>query len=99
VTKRQGIWQVLYEGFLETLHSSKYENPEVRMTIEELKRASGTKMSIQSLQSRGFWQACREGRKDFDTHTRMGLVLQEHLDSEGRVRSVSFRLATSAVAT
>lgn len=84
---------MLYGRFLETLHAGRAEHAEVRMTIEELKRESGTKMSIESLRSPGFWKACREGRKDFDTHTKMGLALQEHLDADGQVGAVSFRLA------
>jgi len=54
-------------------------------------------MTIESLRDRSFWKACREGRKDFDTHTKRGLVLQEHLDASGKVVAVTYRLAKAHV--
>ena len=64
--------------------------PEITMTIEEIKEATGTKMTIESLRERGYWNACREGRPYFDAQTNTGLWLQEHLDAGGKVFAVTY---------
>jgi len=90
---RRGDWVAFSERLLEELQSKK----ELRMSIEDIKEATGTTMTIESLRDRSYWKACREGRKYFDTHTKRGLALQEHLDASGKVVAVTYRLAEAHV--
>jgi hypothetical protein len=63
------------------------------MTIEEIREATRTKMSIDTLRSKGYWKACRDGKKDFNAQTVEGLALKVEVDAEGKVVAVAYRLA------
>jgi len=71
--------------------------PEVTKTIEEIKEETGTTMTIEALRDRGYWNACRDGKKYYDTHTKAGLALEIHLNTRGKVIAVTYRLAEALV--
>ena len=63
------------------------------IAIEEIEDETGTTITVGDFRDRSYWKSCRTGAKDFDTHTKAGLALQEHLDGRGKVITVTYRLA------
>jgi hypothetical protein len=99
MARRRGDWVAFSEQLVKTLESMPVADPEITMTIEEIKEATGTMMTIESLRNRGYWKAGRLGKKYFDTQTKAGLALQEHHDAEGQVVAVTYRLSEAPVTT
>ena len=94
-TKRNGSWV----AFAHRLAAELNAKPEITMTIEAIKEATGTRMTMETLGDRHFWRSCREGKKDFDTQTNAGLALQERIDEHRKVVAVTYRLARLQSAT
>ena len=90
---KRGDWVTFSRRLAELLRKSQVPDSEITKTIEEIKAETGTTMTIASLRDVGYWKACREGRRYFDTSTKAGLALSEHLDPKGQVVSLTFRLA------
>ena len=93
MARRYGSWVKFSQRLVAALKASNDERPEITMTIEEIKDETGTTMTVDDLRDRSYWKSCRTGAKDFDTHTKAGLALQEHLDGRGKVITVTYRLA------
>jgi hypothetical protein len=93
MAKRRGDWVGFSRRLVAALKASNDDRPEITMTIEEIKDETGTTMTVDDLRDRSYWKSCRTGAKYFDTHTKAGLALQEHLDGGGRVVSVTYWLA------
>ena len=95
MARNYGNWTGFARGLVSTLQSEEA----VTMTIEQIKEGTKTTMTLESLQDRGYWNACREGKKYFETQTNAGLTLQEHLDERGKVLAVTYRLARPNIGT
>jgi len=85
MAKRYGNWVTFSRQLVAALKASSDDQPEITMTVGEIKDATGTTMTVDSLRDRGYWKLCRTGAKYFDTHTKAGLALQEHVDGRGKV--------------
>jgi len=97
MAKRYGNWVTFSRQLVAALKASSDDQPEITMTVGEIKDATGTTMTVDSLRDRGYWKLCRTGAKYFDTHTKAGLALQEHVDGRGKVLSVTYWLANRPV--
>ena len=97
MAKQYGNWKALSRRLVEALKASNDDQPEITMTIEEIKDATGTTMTVDALREPGYWKQCRMGTRYHHTHTKAGLALQEHLDGRGKVISVTYRLADAHV--
>lgn len=97
MARRRGDWVAFSKRLVAALEASPDERPEITLTIDEIKAESGTTMTLESLSDRGLWKACREGRRYFDTHTKAGLSLEEHVAPSGKVVAVTYRLAQAPV--
>ena len=97
MARRNGDWVAFAKRVRAALEASPEDQPEITLSLEEIKAESGTIMTLDALGSANLWRYCREGRRDFDTLTRRGLSLEERIGPDGRVVAVTFRLAHEAV--
>jgi hypothetical protein len=95
MARKYGSWKTFARRLVAELQTA----TEITMTVEQIKVATKTTMTVEALQDRGYWTACREGKKYFDAQSKAGLALNEHLDERGKVVAVTYRLATSHAGT
>ncbi len=87
--RKQGKWVEFSRRLVSELQSKL----DVTKTIEEIKEETGTTMTVESLRSRGYWNALRLGKPSFVAHTEAGLALEVHCDDRRKVTAVTYRLA------
>jgi len=75
------------------LRKSMYRDnrPETTVTIDEVAEGIGAETS-DAICSTRFWDACREGKGNFDTIAKQGLEIEFEPTADGSVERVTFRL-------
>ena len=62
-----------------------------RLTIDEVAEGLGADLA-DGIGSKRFWDACRDGKGNFDTIAKQGLLIDFEPKADGSVKKVTFRL-------
>jgi hypothetical protein len=65
--------------------------PETTLTIDEVAEGIGADPA-EGIGSKRFWDVCRDGKGNFDTIARQGLLVEFEPKADGSVKKVTFRL-------
>ena len=68
------------------------EKFEIKVSIAKIQKQSGTDVSLADLRKPGYWNQCRDGKKDWDTAQKNGLELDFNVEADGKVAFITFRL-------
>lgn len=68
---------------------------ELRVPMEDIHYETGTTVPFHELRNPGYWNACRDARRDWDTFQKYGVELVFEVEPDGHVHFVTFRLDSS----
>jgi len=64
---------------------------ETTVTVDEVAEGLGANPA-EGIGSKRFWDACRDGKGNFDVIAKQGLLIEFELKADGSVKKVTFRL-------
>lgn len=77
----------------------KEETFEVKVSVTKIQKQSGTEVSLADLRKPGYWNQCRDGKKDWSNAQKHGIELNFDVEPDGKVAFVTFRLDENRRAT
>lgn len=90
MTRDKLRWKEWADSLRQSMMSSLMS--QVTKSVEDINKETETEKSLSVLQSRRFWNACRDAQGANDTISKAGFEINYEPNASGKVEAVTFRL-------